>query len=207
MILSDVKPTRMELLRLKKRIAIAHRGHKLLRDKQEELMRRFMGLINETRRLREEIEAATERIFTNFLRARALVPSGFLDRSISYGSKKIEIRTRRERMLNLSVPRIELVGMAEYPIYSLALTTGDLDTSFREFRALLPKLLRLAELELAIKLLAEEIKRTRRRVNALEYILIPNLADTAKYITMRLAELERSGLVRLMRVKELIASK
>jgi len=206
MIIADIKPTRMELLRLKKRIAIARRGHKLLRDKQEELMRRFIGLINETRSLREEVEASTRHVFTNFLRARSFIPSDFMGRSISYGGK-MEIAITRERMMNLDIPRIKLVSMAEYPVYSLTLTTGDLDRSFQRFRALLPSLLRLAELELAIQLLAEEIKKTRRRVNALEYILIPNLVETVKYITMRLAELERSSLVRLMRVKELIGNR
>ncbi len=203
----DVKPTRMELLRLKKRVAIARRGHKLLRDKQEELMRHFMRLINETKKLRDEIEASTERIFTSFLRARSFTPAAFLDRSISYGAGTMEIAMKQERILNLTVPRIELVRMAEYPVYSLTLTTGDLDTSFRQFRALLPSLLRLAGLELSIKLLADEIKKTRRRVNALEYILIPNLVETVKYITMRLAEIERSSLTRLMRVKELIGNR
>jgi V/A-type H+-transporting ATPase subunit D len=205
--LLDVKPTRMELLRLKKRVAIAHRGHKLLRDKQEELMRRFMALISETRRLRLDIEDRTRGIFTSFLKGCALVPSGFIEKSISSNVTKTEIRTVTERILNLNIPRFELATMAEYPVYSLTLTTGDLDIALKNFRALLPKLLRLAEVELAIKLLAEEIKRTRRRVNALEYILIPNLIETVKYINMRLVELERSSLTRLMRVKELLEAR
>jgi len=200
----DVKPTRMELLRLKRRVAIAHRGHKLLRDKQEELMRRFIGLINETRALREEIERSTADIFTCFLRASFFASAQFVERSLAGAAGATEIAIRRERILNLTVPRFDLVKVAEFPVYSLAFTTADLDASVGRFRDLLPKLLRLAERELAIKLLAEEIKRTRRRVNALEYILIPNLIDTVKYITMRLAELERSNLARLMRVKELI---
>lgn len=200
----DVKPTRMELLRLKRRVAIAHRGHKLLRDKQEELMRRFIGLINETKALRDEIEGATTEIFTCFLRASFFTPAHFIERSLADAAGRMEIAVREERILNLKVPRLEIVKVAEYPVYSLALTTADLDTSLKRFRDLLPKLLKLAEREFAIKLLADEIKRTRRRVNALEYILIPNLVDTVKYITMRLVELERSNFVRLMRVKELI---
>jgi V/A-type H+-transporting ATPase subunit D len=202
-----VNPTRMELLKLKKRIAIALRGHKLLRDKQDELMRRFMAMIGNTRALRLEVEKSLKYIFKDFARARSINASDFIDKQFIASKSSLEIAVRKERFLNLELPHFNIVKSPVMPRYSFFATTSDLDKAVVDFKATLPKMVELAQLEISIKLLSEEIKKTRRRVNALEYIFIPNLVDTVKYINMKLTELERSNLTRLMRVKEFIESR
>lgn len=199
-----VNPTRMELLKLKKRIAIAKRGHKLLKDKQDELMRKFLLMIEKTRSLRIEVEKALKDVFKDFVRACSINPATFIDNQLKYQKQPLEIKLTKERVLNLELIHFEVVKLPEHPKYSFFATTSDLDRALVNFRKILPKMIELAEFEIKIKLIAEEIKRTRRRVNALEYIFIPNLVDTVSYINMKLAELERSSLVRLMRIKELI---
>jgi len=199
-----INPTRMELLKLRRRIAIARRGHKLLRDKEDELMRRFLAIIEEAKALRDEVEKSLKEVFRDFLTARSMTEPKFMDTQLSAGKKTLEIKTERERFLNLKLARFEIAALPEYPRYSFFATTSDLDEALVNFRNLLGRMIKLAELELKIKLVSEEIKKTRRRVNALEYIFIPNLVDTVNYINMKLTELERGNITRLMRVKELI---
>lgn len=202
-----VNTTRMELLRLKRRIAIAKRGHKLLKDKQDELMRRFLSIIEETKSLRLRVENSLRDIFKDFVRARSINAPGFIDAQLIANKTSFDVAEKRERFLNLTLTRFEVLTLPQMPKYSFFGTTSDLDIALNNFRNLLPELIKLAELEAEIKLLSEEIKTTRRRVNVLEYIFIPNLIDTVKYITMKLAELERSSIVRLMRVKEVIEAR
>lgn len=199
-----VSATRMELLKLRKRIVLARRGHKLLRDKQDELMRRFMSLIGEWRGLRQEADVGCKEAFKGFVIASALIEEPFLSDALASAGKNAQVNCSTRRFLNLNIPAFEVSGLKNNPDYGLLNTNSGLDVSFARFYAIFPKLIKLAELEAAILLISNEIKSTRRRVNALEYILIPGLIETVKYITMKLGEFERSNLTRLMRVKELI---
>ena len=201
-----VSATRMELLKLRKRIVLARRGHKLLRDKQDELMRRFMSLIDEWHKLRKDVNTLLKEAFKNFVVATSLMEKDFLDELLSNTKEEIKIEYSTKRFLNLDVPQFEIVGLNKQFNYGLLNTNSNVDTSITQFYEVFTKLIRLAELESSIILLSDEIKSTRRRVNALEYILIPGLIETVKYITMKLSEFERSNLTRLMRVKELIRS-
>lgn len=204
--LLTVNPTRMELLKLKRRISIARRGHKLLKDKQDELMRKFLAMVDTARSLRSEVENSLKGIFGDFIRARSLSPENFIDTQLGE-RPPLEVAAKKERFLNLELLRFEIIKQPEPPQYGFFATTSELDLAVVNFGKVLPKMIRLAEIDIRIKLLAEEIKTTRRRVNALEYIFIPSLVDTVKYINMKLTELERSNFVRLMRVKELLETR
>lgn len=203
MILS-VNPTRMELLKLKRRIAIARRGHKLLRDKQDELMRKFLAIIENAKTLRKRVESGLKAAFKEYIKARALGSPEWIDAQLSGKPVSLDISERKERFLNLTLPEYKIEHLPGIPQYCYYGTTSNLDIAVIKLKETLPDMVELAELELKIKLISEEIKKTRRRVNALEYIFIPNLEETIRYIGMKLSELERSNLTRLMRVKELI---
>jgi len=200
-----VNPNRMELLRLKKRLFLARRGHNLLKDKQEELMKRFLSLIEESKRLREEVEEKLGVAYGNFLSARGVMPGEVLEEALLRPKKKVAVKTEVVPVMNLRLPRLELEEEGETLCYGLAGTSGDLDVSLSLFSEALPAMIKLAEIEKWIELMAEEIERTRRRVNALEYILIPNLEETIRSIGMKLSERERGNLTRLMKVKEMVS--
>lgn len=196
-----VNPNRMELLRLKRRLALAERGHKLLKDKLEELMRQFL----ETARKLSTLHQRIDREFELITRALATVcmsnsPTE-VEELISEGTLLLEVH--KGRLLNLTVPEFELKTIAA-PSYDLLMTESELDVAIKHFRKLIPELLELASLWKKVELLASEIEVTRRRVNALEYILIPSLKETIRAIASRLEEIERSYQVQLMRVKEII---
>jgi len=200
----DVNATRMELLRLKRRLVIARKGHKLLKDKQDELMRQFLGLIDEIRGLRSNIEKRLMRAFSSFLMARAVMDRENLEAAIMFPKQKLSLIVDTEPIMNLRVPKFQLSSEGEVYSYGFLNTSAELDSSLKFYSELLPEMIKLAEIERTVELLADEIEKTRRRVNALEYILIPDLEDTIKYITMRLNEMERSNLTRLMKVKEMV---
>ncbi len=200
-----VNPNRMELLRLRKRLVLSRRGHDLLKDKQDELMKQFLGLQDEARDLRREVEELLERAYRNFILARGALSPEFLRGALRFPGEKNEIQVTTRRVMNLFVPEFQLERSGSVHNYGFLNTSVDLDISLRLFSQALPHLVRLAEKEKAIEILAEEIEKTRRRVNALEYILIPNLEETIGYITMKLAEMERGTISRLMKVKEMLA--
>lgn len=200
----DVHPTRMELLRLKRRLVIARRGHKLLRDKQDELMSRFMDLIKDVREIRTAVEKALEQASRRFLFVSSSMSRAYLEESVGFPSKTIALKISMRTVLNISVPEMEPTVAGEMRCYGFATTSGELDVSLHALDQVIGEMIVLAQKEKWMQLLGEEIIRTRRRVNALEYILIPNLEETVKYITMKLSELERSNLSRLMRVKEVV---
>ncbi len=199
-----VNPNRMELLRLKKRVVLAERGHKLLRDKQEELMRRFLALFEEARRLRQETDEKLRQAFSHLLYARAQMGDREWRLAASRPRQLPKLICSEKRVMNLKLASFRLEGEFDPFNYGLAETSAGLDLGLKLLAETMPALVRLAETEKAVEMMAEEIERTRRRVNALEHILIPSLAETIKYITMKLNEIERSNLVRLMRVKEMM---
>ena len=202
-----VNPNRMELLRLRKRLFLARRGHKLLKDKQEELMKQFLSLIEENKKLREEVEEKLEAAYGNFLSARGFMAAEAMDEALLFPSKKITLKTKVVPVMNLRLPRFEFVEEGEVFCYGPAGTSGDLDIALSLFSEALPSMMKLAEVEKWIELMAEEIERTRRRVNALEYILIPGLEETIRSIGMKLSERERGNLTRLMKVKEMVSGR
>ena len=197
-------PTRMHLLRLKKRLKLAVRGHKLLKDKQDELMRRFMHLVKQIGGMRQEVEKELQQAFGRFTLARSVMSKASLEEALTLPSKRLEVGVTTQRIMNVSVPVFEPKAEGRIFCYGFAHTSGELDISLRSLDAVLLQLIELAQAEKTMKLLADEIDRTRRRVNALEYTLIPSLEETIKYITMKLEEMERSNLTRLMKIKEMV---
>lgn len=202
-----VNPTRMELQRLKKRLVLAHRGHKLLKDKQDELMRQFMTLVKEIKGMRQEVEGGLETAFRSFALFRLRFAPQVAEEALALPSKRINLQVEEERVMNLRVPVFTSQIKGRMRCYGFYNTNNDLDQSLRELEKMLEKMFQLAQAEKTLQLLAQEIERTRRRVNALEYILIPSLQETIKYIAMKLSEMERSNLTRLMKIKEILAER
>ncbi len=199
-----VSPTRMELLRLRKRFILAKRGHKLLKDKQEELLHQFLKLIAENKGYRRSLEERLTALSTKFLLIQAQVPEEILEGTLIKPEVSLEAKTSKEMVLNIPVPHFTLIQKGNFHSFGSSVPPS-LNRVLDECLEILKELLRLAELERKIELFAAEIERTRRRVNALEYILIPNLSETITYIEFKLEELERGNLVRLKRVKEILA--
>ena len=205
----NVNPTRMELSKLKKRLATATRGHKLLKDKQDELMRQFINLIKYNNQLRDEVEKELGSSLKDFVMARAVMSSEFLEEAIAYPKEEIEVEVGNKNIMSVNVPIMNFKRKLEgdegsiYP-YGFMNTSADFDVGISKLYGILPKLLELAEVEKSGQLMADEIEKTRRRVNALEYMTIPQLKETIRYIRMKLDENERSALTRLMKVKSMI---
>lgn len=202
-----VNPTRMELLRLKKRLILAQKGHKLLKDKQDELVRHFLSIIEDTRRLRIQADEEIQMVYQSYSIAEGVVGGATIESLFSLPGANTVLKSRTRPIMNLKVPVFEVEVSGDPFNYGNAQSSVLVDRSVRLFGKLLTTLLKLAELEKTSILLAQEIEKTRRRVNALEYILIPNISETIKYITMKLSEMERSNLTRIMRVKEVIAAR
>jgi len=203
----DIPPTRMQLLRLKRRGVIARRGHKLLKDKQDELMRQILALVSKIKDLRLKIEEELKRAFGYFYFASSKQAPKATDEALLATTKTIDIDYVAERILNLKVPKFSRKISGGLIGYGFMTTSGDLDLALLKIDQLISRLLELAELEKTLELLATEIEKTRRRVNALEYILIPSIDETIKFINLKLSEMERGDLTRLMRVKEIVRGK
>ncbi|HHT72065.1 MAG TPA: V-type ATP synthase subunit D [Firmicutes bacterium] len=206
-----VNPTRMELNRLKTRLTVAVRGHKLLKDKRDELMRQFLVLVRQNKELREEVEERLARSFQKFMLARAVMSAEAVEEAIMFPQVQLEVQLAIQNIMSVHTPKISWQQVGEtsasiYP-YGFAETSGELDDSINTLSELLPQLLELAEIETAVTRLAQEIERTRRRVNALEHVMIPDLEKTVRYITMKLEENERANLTRLMKVKDIVRAK
>lgn len=205
----NVNPTRMELTRLKGRLATATRGHKLLKDKQDELMRRFIEMIRRNKALRIEVEAELQKSFKEFLVASAIMSPEFLQEAVALPKENITVEIKKKNIMSVNVPVMNFIRKLEgeeasiYP-YGFAQTSSELDDAIAKLYSIMPKLLELAEVEKSCQLMADEIEKTRRRVNALEYRTIPELQETIKFIRMKLDENERSTITRLMKVKTLI---
>ncbi|MGB7296463.1 MAG: V-type ATP synthase subunit D [Candidatus Aminicenantales bacterium] len=196
-----VNPNRMELLRLRRRLGLAERGHKLLKDKLEELMRQFLENIRRLSELQRRVGRTMNKAFLSFALARSGGSLAGLERMIPEGGLVLE--ARRRRILNLAIPDFKVQAL-EVAGADLLNTESELDIGIKKMREVLPELLEMASLWKAAELLSADIEITRRRVNALEYILIPNLKETIAYISSRLDEIERSYQVQLMRVKEIL---
>ena len=199
----NVNPTRMELKRLKTRLSTAVRGHKLLKDKCDEMIRRFTLILREDKALRDEVEKELLNTLRQFSVARSVTPSYNAETAFAMPTVAIKAQCFQKSIMGVEVPQIELVeekSTGGLP-YAFSEITSEADYSVGRITALLPKLLKLAETEKALRLLADEIERNKRRVNALEYVMIPQLEETIKYIRNKLDENERAAIVRLMKVK------
>lgn len=207
----QVNPTRMELTRLKKKLTTATRGHKLLKDKRDELMRLFLERVRENRKLRMEVEEGIRAANQNFMLARAGMQDAVLNTALLCPKQKVSLECAVENVMSVEVPKFTFhtrtPEQGDLFSYGFAFTSGDLDDAVESLAAVFPAMLKLAESEKSCQLMAAEIEKTRRRVNALEHVMIPQLQETIRYITMKLDENERASLTRLMKVKDMIAQR
>ena len=203
-----VTPTRMELTRLKGKLKTARRGHKLLKDKRDGLMKQFLETVREMRALRETVEAELMQAHAAFTTAAALMSAPALEQALLYPRQSVELTVTVKNIMSVNVPQYEFRTQSEagadiYP-YGFAATTGELDMAVEALGRVFEKMLQLAQIEKAAQLMAEEIEKTRRRVNALEFVVIPRTEETIRYIRMKLDENDRATTTRLMKVKDMI---
>ena len=202
-----VNPTRMELTRQKKKLMSATRGHKLLKDKRDELVRQFMDMIKENMRLRLKFEEGLKMANREFAVARAGMSEEVLNTALMANNKSLEIKQDYKNIMSVDIPQFcaktEIGGRDIYS-YGYAFTAGDLDDAVYSLSNVFSDMIKLAEIEKSCQLMASEIEKTRRRVNALEHVIIPQALDNIKYITMKLDENERSTQIRLMKVKDMM---
>ena len=204
----QVNPTRMELTRLKKKLATATRGHKLLKDKRDELMRQFLDRVRENMALRQKVEQGLKAANQEFMLARASMQDAALNTALLAPKQRVSLECEVENVMSVEVPKFTFhtrtPQQGDMVPYSFAFTSSDLDGAIQALAEVFPAMLELAEKEKACQLMAAEIEKTRRRVNALEHVMIPQLQETIRYISMKLDENERSTQVRLMKVKDMM---
>jgi len=203
-----VNPTRMELTKLKNKLRTAVRGHKLLKDKRDELMRQFLILVRENKELREKVEKGISDCNRNFVLARAAMSSEALNVALMAPRQEVYLEAGSKNVMSVEIPQFtyqtRTADSNDIYSYGYAFTSADLDDAVKSIADLLPDMLRLAECEKSCQLMAKEIEKTRRRVNALEHVMIPQTMDSIRYITMKLDENERSSQIRLMKVKDMM---
>ena len=203
----NVKPTRMELNNLKERLKTATRGHKLLKDKRDELMRRFIEAVRENNHLRQKVESALVGHMQDFVLAKALESDLMVEEIFAVPMREVNLHIEQENIMSVQVPKMHARIDNPYGddegdvVYSYVASNSQMDETIEDMGNLLPDLLRLAEIEKSCQLMADEIEKTRRRVNGLEYATIPDFTETIHYIEMKLEEAERASLVRVMKVK------
>lgn len=205
---TQVNPTRMELTRLKRKLVTAVKGHRLLKDKRDELMREFLDLVRENMQLRLKVEEGIKRANSNFVLAKAGMSEETLRTALMAPKQEINLNVENKNVMSVDIPVFKYTTRTadENDIYSygFAFTSGDLDGAVLSLADILPDMMKLAETEKACQLMAAEIEKTRRRVNALEHVIIPETQQGIRYITMKLDENERSTQVRLMKVKDMV---
>ena len=205
----NVNPTRMELRRLKARLKTAVRGHKLLKDKSDEMIRQFMVYARKNKQLRMETEAALSDALKGFMLARAVSDDQVIEEAVAVPASFVEAEVSTKSVMSVEVPSIKIKERKAQDMfpYSFSSVTAELDDSIVTLNGVVAKMVELAEVEKTCNMLADEIEKNRRRVNALEYVMIPELEETIKYISMKLEEQERSNVVRLMKVKDMIQNR
>lgn len=202
-----VNPTRMELTKQKKKLLSATRGHKLLKDKRDELVRQFMDLIKENMDLRLKVEKGLKAANIEFAVARAGMSEQVLNTALMATGKTLEIKQQFKNVMSVEIPEFQTkndIKVNDIYSYGYAFTAGDLDDAVYSLSSVFEDMLKLAQVEKSCQLMASEIEKTRRRVNALEHVIIPEALDNIKYITMKLDENERSTQIRLMKVKDMM---
>ena len=205
---TTITPTRMMLKQLKGRLKTARRGHKLMKDKRDELMRRFMDIVRLNKQLRERVESGLTASFASLQVASAIMSPEMLGQALWYPRQSVELGVTFKNIMSVNVPEYSFHTKNNDPSeiypYGFAQTSGELDDALEQMAKVFEDMLELAQVEKTMQLLAEEIERTRRRVNALEYVMIPELEENIRYITMKLEENENSTKVRLLKVKEMV---
>ena len=203
-----ITPTRMVLNQLKGRLKTARRGHKLLKDKRDELMRQFMEVVKLNKQLRIRVEEGLTGAFASLQVASSIMSPEMLEQSLLYPRQSVELGLKYKNIMSVNVPRYSFTTKNNDPSeiypYGFAQTSGELDDALEKMAKVFEDMLELAQVEKTMQLLAEEIEKTRRRVNALEYVMIPELETNIKYIAMKLEENENSTKVRLLKVKEMV---
>lgn len=198
----------MELTNLKRKLVTARRGHKLLKDKRDELMRRFLDLVRENKKLRIEVEEGIKQANAAMSVARCVMSDKALDVALMLPTQEMSLEVDEKNVMSVMIPvfdvRFKTADENDIYSYGFAETSGDLDTAVKALSDIMPKMIRLAEIEKSCRLMADEIEKTRRRVNALEHVMIPQYEETIKYISMKLDENERSTTTRLMKVKDMM---
>ncbi|HQE81412.1 MAG TPA: V-type ATP synthase subunit D [Candidatus Hydrogenedentes bacterium] len=197
----NVNPTRMEMLRLRRRLAVARRGHKLLKDKLDGLMKDFGEIAKSYKECRLAVDEQLPRVLKHFVLAEATSSRAFIEDALDLTRQDLIIEEQVRRVMGVAIPHIEATFGETLGGYSLIHTSPELDSAIDSLKKFIPELLRMSELEQTVRLLSEEIEKTRRRVNALEHTLIPNMAESIKYIKSKLDEIERSTTSRLMKIK------
>lgn len=204
----NVNPTRMELTNLKRKLVTARRGHKLLKDKRDELMRRFLDMVRENKQLRREVEEAILEANKHISVARSVMSGEALDVALMLPKQKLTLDVKSKNVMSVNIPVFDIQMRSDNEndafSYGFGFTSGDLDVAVEELSFVFKKMVRLAEIEKSCQMMSAEIEKTRRRVNALEHVLIPQYMETIKYITMKLDENERSTTTRLMKVKDMM---
>lgn len=211
MAIMNVNPTRMQLTKLKKQLATAVRGHKMLKDKRDELMRRFIDLVQENKRLRDKVEQRLQECNSHFVNASAVMSKQALDASLMSPKQQVSVEVGSKNVMSVNIPELSSSTRTSdegdiFP-YGFAFTSFELDDAVMSLNELLPDLIRLAEIEKSCELMSAEIEKTRRRVNSLEHVMIPRYQETIKYISMKLEENDRSSRTRLMKVKDMLLDK
>ena len=205
----NVKPTRMELSTLKDRLKVAQNGYDLLKDKQDELMRQFIELIKENNQLRNEVEDELSGALSNFVLASSSMNDAFMEEIVALPSKQVNLEIAKKNIMSVDVPKMSFSydddnQKSDNEVkYGYLNTSSELDDAIEVLNDVMPKLLKLTEIEKTCQLMATEIESTRRRVNALEYRMIPNIKETIKYIQMKLDENERASITRMIKVKDM----
>ena len=199
-----INPTRMELLKLRKRLVVALRGHKLLKDKLEGLMTEFLILIKEYKKARLQLDEELSAVMRLFILASITSSRQMVLTALEQSKGRQEIDIKQKRLITVLVPQFEVSIIQGGTSYSYLDTPSELDTAISELKEYFPKILKLAELEQSLRLVAKEIEKTRRRANALEYVLIPQIKETVKFIKSKLDEMERSNINRIMKIKEML---
>ena len=206
--MATITPTRMVLNQMKGRLRTASRGHKLLKDKRDELMRQFMDVVRRNKELREKVEAGLTDAFAALQVASAVMSPDMLEQSLVYPRQSVALDMSYKNIMSVNVPvydfKTKSADPGEIYPYGFAQTSGELDDALSALSRVFEDMLELAQVEKTMQLLAQEIEKTRRRVNALEYVMIPDLQKNIKYISMKLEENENSTKVRLMKVKEMV---
>lgn len=199
-----VNPNRMEFSRLRRKLALASRGYKLLKEKQDGMIQEFFRVVRLSRELRTEVEKELNEYYASYIDAVIIMPRESLNEALMFPGQKAELRVSLRNRMGVRTPAFDLEMMGEAESYGFLGTSGQLDRAVGILKRMLPKMMELASLEKQVELMAFEIERTRRRVNTLEYVMIPNLKETIKYISMKLGENERSTATRLLRIKDIV---
>lgn len=206
-IIDGVKPTRMELLQLKKRKVLAERGHKLLKEKRDALISEFLSIAGDVKNVRREAEEQLTKAYQDLLAAQAVMGPGAVKEAALNAEQDVQVKMSSRNVMGVTVPLVE-IGKVERTLirrgYGLTDTSAMLDDAGKKMELALSKIIKLAEIEETVRKLALEVEKTKRRVNALEYIVMPRLTATVKYIRMRLDEMERESFTRLKKIKAVL---